>query len=53
MLYCPYGNKNVIENEKVIDRFKKMTIGESYKAILEAAEQVRTGEETNIYEFLW
>jgi len=52
MLYCPYGNKNVIENEKVIDRFKKMTIGESYKTILEAAEKVRTGEDTNIYEFL-
>lgn len=43
MLYCPYGNKKVIEDQKIIDKFKKMTIDESYKALVEAAEQVRKG----------
>lgn len=37
MIYCPYGSKNIIYNERIFTAIQKMKIGETYRLIQKAS----------------
>jgi hypothetical protein len=49
MIYCPYGSSKTIEDKAIIDKLSKLSIGDYYANLCQAADKLTQSESTNIY----